>query len=94
MPMAGTSQVEIYAAEVNRRFEEWVRWSIEHWPRPDQPLTESDFEAARRELSEILGPRLGEEEQSGRPVDLVPDPPGLAPDEDRQFRDMNPMPWP
>lgn len=89
--MADISHADAYAAEVNRRFEEWVRWTIEHWPRPDQPLMESDFDAARRELSDILGARLGEE---ARPADLVPDPPGLAPDRDRQFRDLNPMPWP
>lgn len=92
--MANKEQYDAYAQEVARRFEEWVQWTIEHWPRDRQPLMESDFASARRELSEILGPRLGEPEEATRPADRVPDPPGLAPEKDRQFRDMNPMPWP
>lgn len=94
--MPSKSEYDAYAQEVNRRFEEWVSWTIEHWPRTSQPLMESDFVAARRELSELLGPRLGEPGlgEGARPGDRVPDPPGLAPDKDRQYRDMNPMPWP
>jgi hypothetical protein len=92
--MTDKERYDAYASEVNRRFEEWVNWAIEHWPRAEQPLMESDFAAARRELSALLGPRLGDPGESGRPADRVPDPPGLAKDKDRQFRDMNPMPWP
>ncbi len=92
--MTSKSHVDAYAEEATRRFEEWVDWTITHWPHTGQPLMDSDFAAARRELSVILGPRLGEAPQEPRPADQVPDPPGLAPEKDRQFRDMNPMPWP
>jgi hypothetical protein len=79
-----------YAAELTTRFEDLVQWALTHWPRQDLPLMHSDFDAARREVAEIAGPRLGEPDESGQ----VPDPPGLAPERKGQYRDMNPMPWP
>lgn len=83
-----------YGAELNARFEDFVQWAIDHWPREDFPLMRSDFDAARRSVAEIAGPKLGEPGSDSNPGSRVPDPPGLAPQRQGEFRDMNPMPWP
>lgn len=92
--MSKKERYDAYAAELNRRFEELTQWAMAHWPREDYPLMRSDFDAARRELAHLIGPRLGDPEEETRPGDRVPDPPGLAPERKGEFRDMNPMPWP
>lgn len=92
--MASKERYDAYAAELTRRFEDFTRWAVNHWPRDDYPLMESDFDAARRELAEILGPKLGEPDGASSPGERVPDPPGLEGGRKGEFRDMNPMPWP
>lgn len=86
MNMASKAECDQYAADLAKRFDELTRWAIEHWPRRDFPLLESDFSAARRELGEILGPKLGDgDDLHGLPQS----------DKDAgQYIDMNPMPWP
>lgn len=84
--MAGKAEYDKYAAELTQRFDELTRWAMENWPRKDFPLLESDFSASRRELGEILGPKLGDGEDAN--------PPSGPDDDSGQFIDMNPMPWP
>ena len=85
--MASKEQLDRYAADLVARFEDLTRWAIANWPRDDFPLMQSDFKEARREISLIIGPKLGD-----------PDPPAAhepqrGPD-NRQYADMNPAPWP
>jgi len=86
--MASKEQCDKYAAELTHRFDELVRWAIANWPKPEFPLLSSDFTQSRREISQIIGPKLGDSDEHG-------DPPGPAfGNGGGQFRDMNPMPWP
>lgn len=84
-PMASKAECDKYAAQLAQRFEEYTRWAMEHWPNKDFPLLASDFDASRRELSEILGPKLSHGEDPS-------DPPGNS--DAGQYRDVTPMPWP
>jgi hypothetical protein len=81
--MADQNQRDQYAAELARRFEEFTEWAIAHWPHTESPLLASDFEASRKELGEILGPKLGADENNT---------PAAVPD--RQYVQVNPAPWP
>ena len=84
--MASKEECDRYAAQVVQRYEEFTKWAIANWPRKDVPLIPSDFEQSRKELSEILGPQLGEGDATPpRPQGS----PGGGP-----FRDVTPMPWP
>lgn len=84
--MASKAEYDKYAAELTQRFDELTRWAIENWPKREFPLLDSDFSASRRELGEILGPKLGDAGDEN--------PPSPPDDESGQFIDMNPMPWP
>jgi hypothetical protein len=85
--MASKEQFDRYAAELVARFEDLTHWAVANWPRDDFPLMQSDFKDARREISLIIGPKLGDAD--------TPEPhePRRKPD-DRQYVDMNPAPWP
>ncbi len=83
--MTTKEEYDQYAAELTRRFDEYVQWAITHWPKREFPLLPSDFSASRREISQIVGPKLGDSEESNSA--------GLNRNAG-QFRDMNPMPWP
>jgi len=83
--MASKEECDEYAAELTRRFDEYVRWAIANWPKREFPLLSSDFNASRREISQIAGPKLGEGESAT---------PGVANPNAGQFRDVSPMPWP
>ncbi|WP_141103999.1 hypothetical protein [Noviherbaspirillum denitrificans] len=84
--MASKEECDRYAAELTRRFDELVQWAHANWPKPEFPLLSSDFSESRREISQIVGRKLGDADDG---------PPGPASgDADRQFRDLNPMPWP
>jgi hypothetical protein len=84
--MASKEECDKYAAELTQRFEELTRWAISNWPRKDFPLLASDFSDSRREIGNIIGPKLGDGDESvpasGSGKDAAP------------FIDMNPMPWP
>ncbi len=80
--MADKKQCDQYASELARRFDELTRWAIDNWPQHDTPLMQSDFEASRMEFGAILGARLSQGHDS---------PPG---DEQRQYVQVNPAPWP
>jgi hypothetical protein len=86
--MASKEECDQYAAELTRRFDELVKWALTNWPRPDFPLLSSDFTETRREISQIVGPKLGDSVDD----DSLPRP--AFGSDDRQFRDVNPMPWP
>lgn len=82
--MTANADYDRYASELTERFEEMMKWAIEHWPRKDFPLLSSDFSRTRREISEIVGPKLGDGHPDDRP----------EPRTARQFRPISPMPWP
>jgi len=84
MQMASKAECDKYAAMLAQRFEEYTRWAIQNWPNKDFPLIASDFDASRRELGEILGPKLSEGEEKSP----------SAESEQGQYRDVTPMPWP
>ncbi len=83
--MASKEECDRYAAELNEKFDEFTRWAISHWPRKDFPLFQSDFAESRREISSILGPKLG---------DGTDDTPSRRNDDAAPFEDVTPMPWP
>lgn len=84
--MADKQKCDEFAAEMARRFDEFVRWSIENWPVPASPLMPSDFDASRAEMHELLGQRLDD----ARTVDAAADPAAGGP----QYVSLNPAPWP
>lgn len=83
--MADQKACDEYAAEMARRFDEFVRWARENWPVKQFPLMESDFVESRKELHDILGDRLGAA-LAGANVDPAAGGP--------QYVSMNPTPWP
>lgn len=88
--MSTKDEYDLFAAEMARRFEDFVSWSMEHWPNKQVPLTDSDFAVARKEISEMVGPRLGDG-QKRTPVEG-----GVASpsDDGAQYVQVTPMPWP
>lgn len=89
--MASKEQCDRYAAEMTQRFDEFVKWAIDNWPREDFPLLKSDFNQSRREIGQILGAKLGESDGSDEHDDnMSPSGSGRS----GQYVDMNPMPWP
>jgi hypothetical protein len=84
--MATKEECDRYAAQLAQRFEEYTKWAIANWPNKEVPLLPSDFTDSRKELSDILGPKLCEGEEVR---------PAQAGDANQgQYRDVNPMPWP
>lgn len=86
--MASKEECDQYAAELTRRFDELMKWAISNWPKPEYPLLSSDFAQSRREISQIVGAKLGDSDETGTGVRSA------FSNDDRQFRDVNPMPWP
>jgi hypothetical protein len=86
--MASKEECDQYAVELTRRFDALVTWALSNWPKQEFPLLSSDFSESRREISQIVGPKLGDGDESG------PERQPAFGGEDRQFRDVNPMPWP
>ena len=84
--MADKEQCDRFANEMAQRFEELVKWATQNWPHPDIPLQSSDFSESRKEIGQILGPRLSE----GR-TDLQESP---SADDSAQYVQMTPAPWP
>ncbi|MCP3655278.1 hypothetical protein [Herbaspirillum sp.] len=79
-------QREDYARQLRLRFEEYKRWAIEHWPVAEQPLDDSAFIAAERELDLLTGTML----HPGRKPDSIP----ASGAQQAQFEDVTPAPWP
>jgi len=79
-------QREEYARQLRLRFEEYKRWAIEHWPVAEQPLDDSAFIAAERELDLLTGTML----HPGRKPHGVP----ANGAQQAQFEDVTPAPWP
>jgi len=75
-----------YAAEALKRFEDFTLWAIANWPNKNFPLLQSDFDQSRKELSQIIGPKLGsgDEKHSSDP----------SVSNASQYFDQNPAPWP
>lgn len=84
--MASKAECDKYAAELAQRFEELTRWAITNWPNKEFPLLDSDFSESRRELGQILGPKLGDGGTSNEP--------SSQDQNSGQFIDTKPMPWP
>ncbi|HEX7648850.1 MAG TPA: hypothetical protein VF450_15725 [Noviherbaspirillum sp.] len=94
--MAGKEERDRYAQELTRRFEEFTRWAIAHWPDKHLPLLESDFTESRREIAQIVGPKLGDgESNEDEPTRAASDntAPGIPVDA-KQYVDVTPAPWP
>jgi hypothetical protein len=83
--MASKEECDRYAIEMARRFEEFTKWAVENWPVKDAPLQSFDFSESRKEIGQILGPRLLE----GR-TDL----PESPSEDSARYRQINPTPWP
>ncbi|MBP1313186.1 type II secretory pathway pseudopilin PulG [Herbaspirillum sp. 1173] len=79
-------QREEYARQLRLRFEQYKRWAIEHWPVAEQPLDDSAFIAAERELDLLTGTML----HPGRKPDGIP----ASGAQQTQFEDVTPAPWP
>jgi hypothetical protein len=84
--MANKEECDRFANEMAHRFEEFTNWAIENWPNKNTPLLSSDFSESRKEIGQILGPRLSE----GR-TDLPESP---SEDSSTQYVQTNPAPWP
>ena len=88
--MSTKDEYDLFAAEMARRFEDFVSWSMEHWPNKQVPLVDSDFAVARKEISEMVGPRLGDGQRRMPDEDAA-----AAPSDDgAQYVQVTPMPWP
>lgn len=83
--MASKEQCDRYAAELVARFDDLTRWAIANWPRADFPLMHSDFSEARKEISRIIGPKLGDCDAHSEPQRKKDNP---------QYTGINPAPWP
>lgn len=84
--MASKEECDQFAAELTRRFEALTQWATENWPKKEFPLLQSDFSESRREIGEIVGPKLGDGDQNASP--------SRKRDDSAPYIDMNPMPWP
>lgn len=84
--MASKEQLDRYASELVTRFEDFTRWAINNWPRSDFPLMQSDFTESRKEISRIIGPKLGDGDAQASPTKRE--------STNRQYIGMNPAPWP
>jgi len=87
--MPSKDQLDQFAAEATRRFEDFSAWLISNWPKKEQPLMHSDLDGARKEIAQLLGPGLGAPESEGATdTDAAND--QSAP----QYVNVSPMPWP
>jgi hypothetical protein len=84
--MTEKERYDQYAAEAVKRFEDFTQWAIANWPNKNFPLMQSDFNQGRRELSQIVGSKLGEG---------PPSPPAAHQANDAsQYIETHPAPWP
>lgn len=83
--MPTKDEYDLFAAEMVRKFEDFTTWAKENWPDRQSPLTDSDFASMRKQVAEMVGPRLGTGEAK-------PDGPGAG--DDAQYVNVTPMPWP
>ncbi|MDR6582317.1 hypothetical protein HBH1_01908 [Herbaspirillum sp. BH-1] len=79
-------QREDYARELKRRFEDYKQWAMTHWPIAEQPLDDAAFVASQREMELLTGSRL----HPGRQPDAIP----AGGQQQAQFEDVTPAPWP
>jgi hypothetical protein len=82
--MSTKDDYDQFAADMVRRFEDFTTWAKENWPDKQSPLLDSDFASMRKEVAEMVGPRLGEAYGSVQP----------GPPDDTQYVSVTPMPWP
>ena len=82
---------DAFARELTRRFDEFTSWAIENWPVESFPLMQSDFAASGKEISDILGPKLaqGEESRGGDHASNL-----SQSEHEPQYVNVTPMPWP
>lgn len=94
--MAGKKERDLYAQELTRRFEEFTRWAIANWPDKRFPLLESDFTESKREIAQIVGPKLGDgdtDDEVSENAQSENTAPGIPADA-KQYVDVTPAPWP
>jgi hypothetical protein len=85
LDMASKKECDQFATELNDRFEAFMKWAMANWPKKESPLMSSDFAESRKEIAQIVGPKLGEGS---------PDPAAAGNDDPAPFVDVTPMPWP
>ncbi len=84
--MADKEQCDRFANELAHRFEDLVKWATENWPDKNIPLMSADFSESRKEIGQILGPRLSESRTD------FPESP--SEDSSAQYVQTTPAPWP
>jgi hypothetical protein len=84
--MADTEDTAQFGAEMKQRFEEFTSWAIEHWPDKSHPLSRTDFDAARKQISILADGRQDIGDKNAE----IPEPSEDGP----QYVNVNPAPWP
>lgn len=75
-----------FETEMKQRFEALFIWVAENWPDKARPLSPTDFDSIRRELTRLTehGADIGERNAE------IPEPSENGP----QYVNINPAPWP
>lgn len=81
---------DAFAKEALRRFDDFVSWTINNWPHGPAPLSGGDFNAGRRELATLLGPRLDAGAGAAKETYNFPEDTDANP----QYISVTPAPWP
>src|SRR4051812_6067536 len=84
--MTDKERYDAFASAFMQRYDELVHWAMVNWPNEKFPLMASDFAESRREISQILGPKLGDPEPSR--------PSYGSGKKEPQYLDVSPAPWP
>lgn len=84
--MTGNNQYDAFAAEASSRFEEFVQWTIDNWPKKDSPLLPSDFDQARRDMKNHLSHKLSAQADAHAGT--------TQKEEQIQYLPVSPAPWP
>ncbi|CAL62543.1 Hypothetical protein; putative Zn-dependent hydrolase domain [Herminiimonas arsenicoxydans] len=84
--MLNQNEPDLFQIELKQRFEELVRWAVAHNPDRSAPLSEADFDAARKEITKLAAHDLSLGERNAK----IPEPAENGP----QYINVTPAPWP
>jgi len=84
--MTDKERYDAFASAFMQHFDGLIHWAMVNWPNEKFPLMESDFVQSRREISQILGPKLGDPEP--------PRPSHGRGEKEPSYLDVAPAPWP
>lgn len=84
--MANKDEIQQFGAEMKQRFEEFASWAVANWPDKSHPLSRTDFDTARKEISTLAAgsQNIGDKNAA------IPEPSENGP----QYVNVNPAPWP